>query len=34
MSTLEGNTFQLSRPVSGSEALAAVARLDDLARTR
>lgn len=34
MSTLEGNTFQLSRPVSGSEALAAVGRLEDLARTR
>jgi len=32
MSTLEGETFQLSRPVTGAEAADAVAKLAALAR--
>ena len=32
MSPLEGNSFQLTRPVTGSEALDAVSKLETLAR--
>jgi tetratricopeptide (TPR) repeat protein len=34
MQTLEGGTFQLTRPVTGADAVAAVRRLEELAGTR
>jgi hypothetical protein len=33
MNTLDGDSFQLARPVTGSEALTAVSRLEALAKS-